>query len=107
MTLIIPHHKTEQEAIKIIDRGANDLFAGVAAGAVEIVDQKKEWNGSTMTFSFTGRLGFISVPLSGTILVDDRNVTVKCELPAMVKNFIGEDKVGADIEGKIRRLVTA
>ena len=107
MTLIIPHHKTQQEAIGIIDRGADDLFAGVAGGMVEIVDQKKAWTGSRMSFSFTGRVGFISVPLSGTIVVDDWNVTVECELPAMVKNFIGEDKVGSGIEEKMRGLLGA
>jgi hypothetical protein len=105
MTLIIPHHRTQQEAIGIIDRGAADLFAGVAGGLVEIVDQKKEWNGPTMSFSFTGRVGFISVPLAGSIVVDDRNVTVYCELPAMVKNFLGEDKVGSGIEEKMKGLL--
>ena len=60
MTLIVAHHKTQQEAIGIVDRGASGLFAGVAGDVVEIVDQKKEWNGSTMTFSFTGKLGFIA-----------------------------------------------
>ncbi len=107
MTVIIPHHKTEREAIAIIDRAASDLFAGVAGGAIQIIGQKKEWNGSTMTFSFTGQLGFIAVPISGTIVVDDRNVTVNCELPGMVKNFIGESKVGASIEGKIKGLLSA
>jgi hypothetical protein len=105
VTLIIPHHRTKQEAIGIIERGATDLFTGAAAGMVEIVDQKREWNGSAMTFSFTARLGFITVPLSGILVVDDRNVTVNIELPAMVKNFIGEDKVGADIEQKIKALL--
>ena len=105
MTLTIPHHKTQQEVIGIIDRGADGLFAGAADGAVEIVGQKKEWNGSTMLFSFTAQLGFISIPLSGTIVVDDQNVTVNIGLPAMVKNFIGEDKVSSDIEKKIKALL--
>jgi hypothetical protein len=107
MTLIVAHHKTQQEAIGIVDRGASGLFAGVAGDVVEIVDQKKEWNGSTMTFSFTGKLGFIAVPLAGTIVVDDRNVTVNCELPAMVKNFLGEYKVGSGIEDKMKGLLRA
>jgi hypothetical protein len=107
MTIIVPHHKTEREAIRIVDSAASDLFAGVAGGLIQISGQKKEWNGSTMTFSFTGQLGFISVPISGTIVVDSRNVTVNCELPAMVRNFIGEDKLGAGIEGKIKGLLTA
>jgi hypothetical protein len=106
MTIIVPHHKTEREAIGIVDRAAHELFAGVGGGLVEIVGQKKEWNGSTMNFSFTGQAGFISVPLSGTIVVDDRNVTVNCELPSIVRNFLGEDKLKAGIEGKIKGLLT-
>ena len=107
MTLIIPHHKTQQEVIGIIDRGWTDVFAGIAGGLVEIVDQTKAWNGSTMSFGFTGRVGFISIPLTGTVEVDDRNVTVQCELPPMVKNFLGEDKVGSGITERMKGLLSA
>lgn len=105
MTITLPHHRTKAEAISIIDKGANDLFAGVVGNSVEIADQKKEWNGSTMNFSFTGRLGFVAVPISGTIAVDDVNVVVVCNLPPMVQNFIGEDKVAASIEKQMQRLL--
>jgi hypothetical protein len=105
VTVIIPHHKTRQEAIGIVDRGADQLFGGAAGGSVEIVDQKKNWRDSTMSFSFAGKMGFISVPLSGTIQVDETNVVVNCELPAMVKNFIGEDKVGDSIGKKVKALL--
>ena len=105
MTVIIPHNKTQQEVIGIVERGADQLFGGAAGGSVEIVDQKKDWQGSTMSFSFTGKMGFIAVPLSGTVQVDDTNVVVNCELPAMVKNFIGEDKVGDGIEKKVKALL--
>lgn len=107
MKLIIPHHKTKNEAIGIIDRGAERLFTGAAGGSVEIGDEKKEWNGSTMNFSFTGRLGFIAVPLAGTIDVDEQNVTVNLDLPPMVKNFLGEDKVSGRIEQSVRGLLEA
>ena len=107
MTVIIPHHKTQEEVVGLIDRSANDLFTNGVGGSVKMVDPKKEWNGSTMTFSVTGRMGFISVPLSGTLMVDDANVTVVCELPGMVKNFVGEAKVQAGIEKKITEIVSA
>lgn len=60
-----------------------------------------------MDFSLTARLGFIALPISGTVLVDDTNVTVQCELPALVSTFIGEDKVRAGIEGKLRGMLNA
>jgi len=50
MTIIVPHHKTKQEAMALIDRGINDLFSGAAGGAVEITGLTKQWAGSTMTF---------------------------------------------------------
>jgi hypothetical protein len=105
MTLIVPHRKTKQEAIAQIDRNARDLFMGIAGASVQIAELKKEWNGPTMSFSLVGRLGFISVPLTGTIEVDDVNVTVRCDLPPMVRNFIGDDKVAAGIETQLRRLL--
>jgi len=105
MTVIFPHHRTKAEAISIIDKGSSDLFSGVVGSGVELADQKKEWNGSTMNFSFTGRLGFVSVPITGAISVDDVNAVVVCNLPPMVQNFIGEDKVSASIEKQLQRLL--
>jgi hypothetical protein len=104
MILVVPHHKTRKEAIALIAADDN-LFSGAAGGSVEIVDQKKEWAGSSMAFSFVGRVGFISVPVSGALEVDDVNVTVTSELPAMVKNFVGEEKVAAGIEKQLRRVL--
>ncbi len=107
MTVIIPHKKTEEEAIALVDSHADQLFEIPGGGAVELTDQRKNWNASTMDFSLTARLGFISLPISGAVLVDDINVTVQCELPALVSKFIGEDKVRAGIEGKIRGMLNA
>ena len=107
MTVIIPHHKTRQEVVDKLDAAVTQLFQHPQLGSVEIVDPKKEWSGSTMTFSVTGRMGFIKVPLSGTAVVDDQNVTVTCDLPSMVKNFVGEDKVRAGITEKVTELIKA
>ena len=104
MILIVPHHKTRKEAIDLI-AADDELFDGAAGGSVEIVEQRKVWRGSSMAFSFVGRVGFISVPVSGTLRVDDENVTVRSELPAMVKNFVGEEKVAAAIEKQLRRVL--
>jgi hypothetical protein len=58
-----------------------------------------------MNFSFTGKLGFISIPLTGTVTVDDTNVTVECELPAMLKTFLGEEKVQALMQKNVEGLL--
>lgn len=105
MTIIIPHHTTAEKAIATVDRSANSLFEGAGGSPLELVDRKKSWHGPVMDFSLTARVGFISVPISGTVTVDDVNVTVQCELPGIVKQFIGEEKIQASVGGKIRGML--
>jgi hypothetical protein len=95
MKVIVPHRTTVEKAILIVDRSADDLFAGAAGGAVELADRRKDWNGPLMDFSLTARVGFISLI----------NVTVHCELPALVKTFVGEEKIRAGVERKVRGML--
>jgi len=105
MKITISHRKTQAEVIQLIDKGAEGLFAGAAGPSVDIEDQKKEWVGNVMHFSFVGKVGFIELPLSGTIEVGDNSVVVECELPSMVDKFIGAGKVGSTIEKKMQLLL--
>jgi hypothetical protein len=100
MTVIVPHKKTRQQAIQVVDGAITQLYSASVMG-VEIIDPIKKWDASTMIFSLTGRVGFIEVPLSGTVAVDDQNVTIVCDLPAILKNFVGEDKIRAGVEEKV------
>ncbi len=105
MKVVVAHHSTELAAMSMVDRAADHLLAGTGTGKIQIVDQKKAWEGPVLSFSFTGKMGFISVPLAGTATVDDTNITVESELPSMIKNFVGEEKVRAMVEEKVRAIV--
>lgn len=107
MTVIVPHGATPEKAIATIDHSWDRLFEGIGGAPVQLTDEKKSWSGRTMSFSLTARVGFIALPISGTVSVDDTNVTIQCELPGIVSKFIGEDKVRAGIEGRIRGLLKA
>jgi hypothetical protein len=107
MTIIIPHHKTKTEVVGIIDKATDQLFQNGLGETAKIVDPKKEWVESTMNFSLTGKMGFISVPFTGTVAVDDVNLVAEFELPPMVKNFLGEEKVRNGVTGKIKELIGA
>jgi hypothetical protein len=107
MTIIIPHGTTVEKAMATVDNSANSLFELTAGSHVQLVDKTRSWNGSTMDFGLTARVGFISVPISGTIVVDSINVTVNCHLPALVNQFIGEEKIRTGLEGRIRAMLTA
>jgi hypothetical protein len=106
MTIIIPHGKTAEEAMAIVDRSANTLFESTAGPHVQLTDKTRSWNGPTMNFGLTARLGFIAVPISGTIVVDAINVTVNCVLPALVNQFIGEEKIRAGLDRRVRAMLT-
>src|ERR1700733_16104000 len=105
MTVIIPHGTTAEKAIAIVDSSANSLFESTAGPHVQLTDKTRSWNGPTMDFSVTARVGFIAVPISGTVVVDDTNVTVNCQLPALVNQFIGEEKIRAGLDRRVRAML--
>jgi hypothetical protein len=107
MTVIIPHNKTKEEAIRLVDSQADHLFEVPGGGSVALSDHRKSWEGSAMDFSVTASAGFISLPISGRVNVDDTNVTVNVQLPALVSRFIGEDKIRAGVEGRVRGMLSA
>ena len=104
MRVTIAHEKGQQEAKRIVDQSAQDLIQSVAAGPVKIVDPVKTWDGNTMTFSFRGKMGLFGATVHGTVLVNEKDVTIDVELPGMVKKFVAEDKIRAALETKAKGL---
>lgn len=107
MRLTVSHNKGRDEAMKIIDQTAEDLFKGVPGAPVQIVDTQKRWDGPTLYFSFTGKMGFFTAPIKGLVFVTERDVTVDVELPGFVKSLVGEEKIRAGIEGRVKGLLGA
>src|SRR5579859_6334968 len=97
MRAVISHGTSREKAIETVDRSSSDLF-DFGSKSVLLTEQKKSWRGPVMEFSLVAKAGFITLPLAGTVTVDDTNVTIECELPALVKNFIGEEKLRGGIE---------
>jgi hypothetical protein len=104
MKVVVPHNTTQEKAIALVDKSSDNLF-DFGSKSIVMADQKRTWTGPRMDCSMVAKVGFISLPLSGSVLVDDVNVTVDVELPAMAKNFIGEDKIGASVAQKVRGLL--
>ena len=106
MRITVTHNKGLQGAKKLVDESATELFKGTPGTPVQIVDQQKRWEGDTMHYSFTGKMAFFSAPIKGWILVTEKDVTIECELPELIKKFMPEDKVRAGIESRIKGLLT-
>ena len=105
MTVTIPHHKTKEEAIQVIDSHADELFEIPGPTTIQITEPKKTWNGSTMDFIVTAKAGFISLPIGGSVVVDDTNITINIDIPPLVSKFLNEDSLRAGIETKARGIL--
>ncbi len=106
MRVTVTHNKGLEGAKKLVDDSAAELFKGAPGTPVQIVDQEKRWDGNTMHYSFTGKMGFFSAPIKGWVQVTEKDVTIECELPELVKKFMPEDKVRAGIETRVKGLLT-
>jgi len=105
MRITVSHNKTQQEAMRSIDQAIDDVFTQVPIAGLQILDRQKQWNGNLMNFSVTGKLGFFTAPIRGTVLVTDRDVTLDIELPGILGKFLPEDKIRTQVEGRVKGLL--
>ena len=107
MRVTVTHNKGLQGVMKIVNDSADQLMASATSGPVVVTDVERRWDGSTMHFSFTGRMGIFSAPIRGHVECAERDVTVDVELPGMLKHFVPEEKVKQQVEGRVRGLLNA
>ncbi len=105
MTVVVPHNSTREKTIPLMDRAVDQILAGAGGSSFQVTEKQQSWNGSVMAFSFVGKLGFVSLPVAGTLAVDDVNVTVNIDLPPVVKSFVGEEKVRAIVAENVREML--
>jgi hypothetical protein len=103
MRITIAHNKPKQEVVDSIDRGFDDVFR-MEGLPLKIVLEQKNWQGSTMTFALSAKMGFMSSPISGTIDVTDRDVTIDANL-GMFERFVSEEKVREVLGTKFKGLL--
>ena len=104
MRVTIAHSKSKQEAKDTVDRSIAHIFTGLNLGAIEFIDQMKDWSGDTVTFSLTARLGFLRTAIRGLAIVTDREVTLDVDLGLLGK-LIPEQAARTQIEGSIKGLL--
>jgi hypothetical protein len=105
MRVTIAHSKSKEQIKQAVDRAMQDAFQGLAIAPLKIVDAKKSWDESTMTFSMTAQMGLLRNPISGMVEVTDRDVIIDADL-GLLNNFVTQEQVRAALEPRILGLLT-
>jgi hypothetical protein len=103
MRITIAHNKSKQEVVDSIDRGFDDVFK-MQGLPLKIELEQKNWQGSTLTFALSAKMGFMSSPIKGTIDVTDNQVIIDADL-GMFERFVSEEKVKGALATKFKGLL--
>lgn len=106
MRITVSHNKGQKEAMRIVNETADQFLRPDMPGMLRMVDMKKSWSGNVMSFSLAAKFALMSIPLNGTITVDERDLTIDCELPAFITNLLPEKTIRTTVESKVKGLLT-
>ena len=104
MRITVSHNRSKEEVIRNVDRSFNDLFQGVGAIPVRLVQEHKSWQGSIMTFALTAKMGLLSTPIKGTIEVTDHDLTIDADL-GILERMIPAKKAQEVLTDHVRGLL--
>ena len=104
MRISISHNRTKEEVVQSIDRSWDDLFKEAGALPVKLTVEQRSWQGSTMTFALTAKMGIISTPIKGTVEVTDCDVIVDADL-GMLSRFVNEKTAQQLLGSRIKGLL--
>jgi len=101
----VSHNRTKEEVVQTVDRTFNDLFKEAGALPVKLTVEHRSWQGSTMTFALSAKMGIMSTPIKGTVEVTDRDIIVDADLGILGK-FVNEKTaqqlLGSRIKGILK-----
>lgn len=91
--------------MRSVDRSFDELFRGISVIPIQFVDQRRSWQGATLTFSLSAKMGFVSTPMKGTIEVTDRDITIDADL-GLMERLIPASKARDSIASRVRGLLS-
>jgi hypothetical protein len=90
--------------MRAVDRSFDDLFRGISILPLQIANEQKRWHGSTLTFSFTAKIGLLSSGIKGIVEVTDKDVMIDADL-GLLETLLSAKGARATVEGRIRGLL--
>lgn len=104
MRISVSHNRTKEEVVQTVDRTFNDLFKEAGALPVKLTVEHRSWQGSTMTFALSAKMGILSTPIKGTVEVTDSDVIVDADL-GMLGKFVNEKSAQQLLGSRIKGLL--
>jgi hypothetical protein len=105
MRITVSHTKSKEAVIQAVDRSFDSLFRGIGLIPLQFVEERRSWQGSTLTFSVSAKMGIVSTPIAGTIEVTDREVTIDADL-GLFERLISATKARESIRNRVQKLLT-
>lgn len=104
MRITVSHNKPKEEVVRAVDRSFDDLFRGSSVVPLQIVNEQRRWEGSTLVFSFAAKMGILSTPITGFVEVTDRDVTIDADL-GILERLLGTKQARTTLESRVRGLL--
>jgi hypothetical protein len=104
MRITVAHNRTKAAAIESVERSFNEMFQEAAGLPVRLAVKQKSWQGSTLSFQLTAKMGLFSTPIKGTVEVTDRDLIVDADL-GLLSRLLPEKTIQEVIGGRIKGLL--
>jgi hypothetical protein len=104
MRITVAHNRTKAAAIESVERSFNEMFQEAAGLPVRLAVKQKSWQGSTLSFQLTAKMGLFSTPIKGTVEVTDRDLIVDADL-GLLNRLLPEKTIQEVIGGRIKGLL--
>jgi len=104
MRISVSHDLPKEEIKQAIDRSFGELFKGIAILPIQLVQQRRTWEGNRLTFSLLAQMGLVSTPIKGTVEVTDQEVIIDVDL-GLLERFLPSAKVREVVGQRIKALL--
>lgn len=105
MRVTVTHNRPKDEIIRSVDRSFDDLFKGFGTVPIRIVNERRKWTGSRMSFSFDAKVGIVSTPIQGFVDVTDKDLTVEADL-GWLERLFPANQTQAVLERRVKGLLS-
>jgi hypothetical protein len=100
----VSHERPVEQVKQSVDRSFDDLFKSIAGTPVQLLNEQRTWQGDTMSFSLTAKVGFMNAPIKGSIEVTDHEVIINADL-GILERLLPTEKLTENVTTRVKGLL--